>query len=269
MDIKYDRYLIAFLDILGFKQVCKVSNETEGTSKLNEIYEICFRSIENLKNIDGKKEIKSFIISDSIILGMALLPGREKFTAREVADFLLAVGRIQFDLFKAEILLRGGISVGKAYFDLKRKIVVGPAFVDAYELESKGALYPRVIVTPKLINELELQNQVDLILSVNEEYKSSKQRALFNWDSHGDGGLRRLQKDVPFFVDFLRSNEGDISAIRKRCDDTVHLINKMALIGIEHYSKYKWLEDYWLTTYGQALGCYDGKTVLELIAIQD
>ena len=50
------------------------------------------------------------------------------------------------------ILLRGGITVGQLCH--KDNIVYGPAMVEAYELESKSAIYPRVIVSEKFYLQL-------------------------------------------------------------------------------------------------------------------
>lgn len=48
------------------------------------------------------------------------------------------------------IVCRGAIAYGKFYHD--DKYLFGPALVDAYETESKAAMYPRVIVDKSVIN---------------------------------------------------------------------------------------------------------------------
>ncbi|WP_142696467.1 hypothetical protein [Bdellovibrio sp. NC01] len=197
---------------------------------------------------------------------MKIPEGQTSFTPKEVADFLIAIGRIQFDLFLSEIPLRGGVSIGKVHFDLNQKVVIGPAYIEAYELELQ-AKYPRVIVSSRLIKELNLETHADLILCVNQIYQDSGQQALYNWDRFGDNGLGKLQKDIPFFIDFLRAKEGRIQVIQDRLDDHVEILNKLTIDNPNHYLKYKWLQDYWLTTYGQALGKYDGKTVRYLTSI--
>jgi hypothetical protein len=52
--------------------------------------------------------------------------------------------RIQIKLIGYEILLRGGIVVGKLLHE--NNIMFGPAFNQAYDLESKSALYPRIVI---------------------------------------------------------------------------------------------------------------------------
>ena len=42
-------------------------------------------------------------------------------------------------------LIRGGITIGKLYHNATQGVVFGEALVEAYNLESKDAIYPRVI----------------------------------------------------------------------------------------------------------------------------
>ncbi|PDZ55088.1 hypothetical protein CON15_23105 [Bacillus cereus] len=57
---------------------------------------------------------------------------------------LLVVVHIQLEMMRKGILMRGGLAVGLLCHN--DNIVYGPAMVEAYELESKLAIYPRVVV---------------------------------------------------------------------------------------------------------------------------
>ena len=63
--------------------------------------------------------------------------------------------------YNNRVIVRGGIARGGLIHD--KEMVVGPAMVDAYLLESKKAVYPRIIISEELKNEFEvnLQEYVD------------------------------------------------------------------------------------------------------------
>lgn len=66
------------------------------------------------------------------------------FAKEQVARLAAAAMRIGF-------LLRGGATVGPVHH--KRGVVFGKAMVEAHKLESRHAIYPRVIVSRKLYSQ--------------------------------------------------------------------------------------------------------------------
>ena len=56
---------------------------------------------------------------------------------------------------KERIVFRGGISYGDAYIDLNRSMFFGEAINKAYQLESKSALHPRIVVEPEVAEKVE------------------------------------------------------------------------------------------------------------------
>lgn len=52
-----------------------------------------------------------------------------------------------------DVLVRGGIARGQLIHD--RIMVVGPAMIEAYRLESKEAFYPRIIIEKELKDQIE------------------------------------------------------------------------------------------------------------------
>ena len=53
-------------------------------------------------------------------------------------------------LISNDILCRGAVTYGKLIHT--KEMIFGPALVQAYETESKAALYPRIILSEDLIN---------------------------------------------------------------------------------------------------------------------
>ncbi len=137
--IKYETKIVAFLDVLGFKRI--VINDDN--SILERYYTIIKNQLQNLQNTEGK--IESFIVSDSIIL----------ITETDISNFtslLILIAKIQAVLGTQNIWLRGGISIGKIHFDKNSALIVGDGLINAYLLEEKLAIFPRVLIDTKIIN---------------------------------------------------------------------------------------------------------------------
>ena len=63
--ITYEKSYVAFLDVLGFKNLV-FSKSKEDKEKLEKYFGIVNSAIEYLESIPSKKDIGSIIISDSI-----------------------------------------------------------------------------------------------------------------------------------------------------------------------------------------------------------
>lgn len=166
--LKYQRSLIAFIDILGFKEIVKQSEAD--SSKI----ELLFSVLQYLKdwekpdkwNLDligieedaQKKGVHNFDIigktnstsfSDSIVVTVKV-----DENANEMASTLIAnLSYIGALLMEKGILLRGGMTIGNIIHS-GNGTVFGQGLIDAYQLESKSAIYPRIILSDVLIREL-------------------------------------------------------------------------------------------------------------------
>ncbi|KUH41411.1 hypothetical protein [Bacillus mycoides] len=141
----YEERIIVFIDILGFKNhinqtvqdpsfFVKMQNVLNYLSKLKH---------DNDNGILAQKEIgrEVTVFSDSIVVSYPInLPG-------SVFYLLLDIVHLQLEMLSYGILMRGGVTVGKLCHD--DNIVYGPAMIEAYELESNVAVYPRVVVDKK------------------------------------------------------------------------------------------------------------------------
>lgn len=146
----YIERIVAFVDILGFKNLV---NESLYSSEAAE------RIYKALQLIYGRKqdnEADSFmgmqkygvevsVFSDSIVISYPLNYDGGLFF------ILLDVIHLQLELACLGILIRGGIAIGLLYHN--GQIVYGPAMNQAYLLESRYAVYPRIILCEQTINE--------------------------------------------------------------------------------------------------------------------
>ena len=136
--------IVAFVDILGFKNMVDNSLKSQQSAEnlhkaLERIYELKKHN-ERLNDIESLHEfgVEISTFSDSIIISYPIdFEGGLFFIIMELIH-------LQIDLVFYGILIRGGLSIGLLYH--KENIVYGPAMNDAYYLESKCAIYPRIII---------------------------------------------------------------------------------------------------------------------------
>lgn len=234
--IEYEKNFIAFLDVLGFKNMISSSDLT----KVNKYFGIVNSAIGYLKDIPSKKDIGSIVISDSIILTVPC--SGDKVEA--LRHLCVAIGLIQQNLAIEGIWLRGAITYGDAYFNAEDSQIVGPAYINAYLLEEQMAKYPRVILDNKLVHELGFKNSMQLIDSVNKanegwlDYRNWGERVLFEWV----GSINRVPKDLPLFIDYLSPllEKEDWSSMTKIVENVQENMYSDSRI----YGKFKWLADY-------------------------
>ena len=101
-------------------------------------------------------------ISDSIFLTLNTDTLGFEFFVEVVRDLQLA-------FIKNGLLLRGGIAFNQHFQN--GKVTYSPALVDAYELETKSAFFPRIVihqaVIAKLGNEKKLEEVINKKLLIN------------------------------------------------------------------------------------------------------
>ena len=242
-EIEYEESFVAFLDVLGFKQMIRSQNRT----KVNKYFGIVNSAIEYLNTIPSKSEIGSIVISDSVILAVPNNGDREE-KINKLRQLCIAVGLIQQNLAVEGIWLRGAISCGDTYFSSSENQIVGPAYIDAYILEEQLAINPRVILDSKLIPKLDYDNASKLIDDINKsdlgglEYSNWGSRVLFEWTDPTGGLVTEIPQDLPLFIDYLSplieaENRNSVNKVLKHVQKNMYSDSRV-------YSKYRWVADY-------------------------
>lgn len=243
--MNYETHLVAFLDILGFSNIC-ISSETSefDRKKLSEIFKYCNQIKDTFPTTTGKQRIHSTIVSDSIVL--TLKTEDETPTINEIRNFALAAGQFQYSLGENGIWLRGGISCGPLYVNLDEKQIVGPALIRAVNLEKNVAKYPRIVSDTTLMIKAGMQNAVEFRKEVNKYSDGSRLSPFYVANTMMDSiGIPQISNDVPFIIDFMCS---------ARPASPLKIAEYVAagLRGpIVHYEKYRWLADYILAFHRQ------------------
>lgn len=203
--VEYKKGFVAFIDVLGFKDM--IYNPNQENNKVKKYLIIVNEQIMMLNKLQN---FKSIIISDSIILSTEIneyVPMKNNI----LTLFILCniIKTIQQNLAKNDIWLRGAISYGEIYFDDVIKQVIGKGYINAFLLESNYALYPRIILDNKLIDYLRFKTSEECITKINEY----REELLYSWKRNAsspqdiDKQLNDIKKDVPLFIDFIEGLE--------------------------------------------------------------
>lgn len=146
-EAKLDFYVVAFVDLLGFSQM--VESDCKSPDGKQIYLEKLYRLHLKIRNEAKKLAVNIVQFSDSIILSTP-------WQGIDFGEFCKIVQQMQRDLFLEGLLCRGGIAVGKHFFD--DGFLFSNGLIDAYKLESSRAETPRIIVSEDLLS---LYFQVD------------------------------------------------------------------------------------------------------------
>jgi len=147
--MNYEDRIICFIDFLGFKKHINSSINNDGfdiheqIEKINDAFDSIYMFLlENTPGDIANKRATNF--SDSVVVS---LPHQE---SGGISEILYEVLLLQINLIFKGFLLRGGVTRGKLIHENHK--VFGPGIIDAYEMESQAALYPRIIIKESVID---------------------------------------------------------------------------------------------------------------------
>jgi hypothetical protein len=143
---KYSESLIAFLDVLGVKQLIldhTGGREQHAIDKIEEMRKIVETSVKVLADRD---DFYLLHISDSFV-----------FLCKPT-DILILIGllaTIQTRIIdECHFLLRGAVTIGDAIIRERGNFIIGPAYIQAYQLQENDAVYPRIIVDARAVKAI-------------------------------------------------------------------------------------------------------------------
>lgn len=146
--IKETEKYVAFIDILGYKNKidkCEENGNLKDAALLNLIM--------NNNHIDAADELITFVFSDCMyIVGDKLEKVLELIACISIQ--LLTASEIELsNSEQTEInLIRGAITKGNLIVNENLNMLLGPAVNETYILESQIAIYPRIIISDKIMD---------------------------------------------------------------------------------------------------------------------
>ena len=178
-DKSFDEYVIVYIDFLGMKEKMNIQS---GFDSLQIIKYLLYNTEYVAKCISQINKIQDFIIkifSDNIVIAQKVNP---QIVGDQINSIVNLVWSLQFwALVQFGYTMRGGITVGELYID--ERVVWGKGLIEAYQLENDLAVYPRIIVSRRLVNLFDdnRENTLNLYALIKKDF------------------------DGLFFVDFLRA----------------------------------------------------------------
>ncbi len=150
LPIAYEDRVLAFVDILGWKEAITRSEKDpavlQGLGAALALLREAPRLWEHAqKNPDIALVPTATQFSDTLVLSEPSSDGAASRIAQRVRDYC-------WRMLLAGYLTRGAITLGRLYHD--GSVVVGPALVEAHGLEQKVAIYPRIVLAPKIVEML-------------------------------------------------------------------------------------------------------------------
>ena len=133
-------HVVAFIDILGSSQILKSDDEKAIKDYLRGIDGLYIQSLNNVS--DGVR-----MFSDNILIYS------DGATEDDVYSVVSSVANIQWSVMKEfNLFIRGGVVIGRLdkIPEKDSDYIIGKAIVEAYELESSVAIYPRVVVSKEV-----------------------------------------------------------------------------------------------------------------------
>ncbi|WP_144657845.1 hypothetical protein [Achromobacter dolens] len=140
MPVELKQHYVAFLDLLGFKEMVNEDVASENQNYLTKLFR-CHQNAARIFQDDLACSVTQF--SDSIVVSKPFDSGSFEWFVNRVAEF-------QRLLLDEGLLCRGGVAVNKHFSNGTFTFSAG--LIDAYLIESSSARYPRVVIAPDVMD---------------------------------------------------------------------------------------------------------------------
>ena len=165
MKIENKNSIVAFIDILGFKNIIELNNNNNDNLIINQLQKALdqaykktiylmskiFSKIDKIDNSNLENRLKVRQFSDNIFFSVDF----ENDEEYELSVYFIALisASYQREMLSNNFYVRGGIAEGQNYFG--ENMIFSKALVQAYEIENKQAIYPRIVIQKSIIAKLE------------------------------------------------------------------------------------------------------------------
>jgi hypothetical protein len=185
-----DSAIVAFLDILGFRSLVRThGNREEIVEQLNDAMKRSlewFGGMESFRGTpDAEWKVRTF--SDCLSVAKPATDLGIIMTLDALSDFIR-------EMISSGFPIRGGIAIGS--YSESKFMLFSQAQIEAFDLESKKASNPRVLVSQDLrdrinaIEDDELRQSIKEYLIVDEDSKLFLNYLLFQEEDHWQSGHR-------------------------------------------------------------------------------
>lgn len=210
--------------MMGFESALRKKENTKISTYLE--------TVDNLSKNDTK--IITFSISDSVVV----LKKMENNMKETLKNLIKIIASFQIECAIKGIWTRGALTLGNVTYDETKNRVYGIPLAEAYHIEKTYAIYPRVIVDPKVLRNISI--------------KSTEYSTLNLYDHQNNGIITNsvnlsIQDDYPFINFFGFS----VNQVREDYDltEATKIFNSLKYVynsDIQFHSKFCWLRKYFI-----------------------
>lgn len=236
--MKYENRVVAFIDILGFKSLLDETTGKDGSDNEENIDALisAYKTIkdvweadENFGSLSKPTSRKVSIFSDSIVVSF------EVGETSQVFSTLLDIKHLIMSLIYRKILCRGAVALGK--FIHTDDFLFGPALVEAYILESKAAMYPRIILDRDIIEAASINKP--------SRHTSDDERSYVE-------SLLEQDSDGMYYIDYFFKARAELDDPEYDFPEYIKILGgiiRKGLMGSSHHGKadlrikYSWMRE--------------------------
>jgi hypothetical protein len=193
----FEEHYCAFLDILGYKEHSKqfFTNKINLYGRFKRALEHAHTLNKNSKLFVNNDLLKVRFFSDSIVLSH---PVHEQ--SEDAVFNILQMCKVLSTFLSYEgLFLRGAISKGKHFErqdnELNASFLCSEALQEAYELESKHAVYPRILIHEKVIADLSGMTTAFVAKDLDYYFLHFSPQ-IVNIDGHNLGDVMKELEDI-------------------------------------------------------------------------
>jgi hypothetical protein len=236
----YTERYVTFADILGFADIVKDSGSSP--RRQDALVNALIEAGTYEPGLNASDDVQFQTFSDSIVMSSAS-------TTSGLIHILASLADLSIRLLRDGLLIRGAIAKGSLY--LKGSIMFGPAFLEAYGIESKIAIFPRIVMSRE----------------VHQDFKRIEGGLTFPQIRLADDGPPFLHvfakfgmfNEVEPTIDFV--NSPDVLNAQQ-CQRSIQSALDASIYEPRHYEKLRWLAIYWNRTVAAS-----GGRVLEAVRL--
>jgi hypothetical protein len=196
--IGYRDSVVSFIDILGFRGLLEQQSDPNVIADVViKVRDALSPEGSNRRKGDPKGRLISravgFSLSDAVV---RIRPFDTAYRDGALFHELLDLMHAQGQLLSQGIVIRGAVTVGRAYAHRTNDLAFGPAVAEAYEWESQRAVYPRIVLTERALSAYDSDKR----LRAESEQKETK-------------SLLSQSEDGLYFIDYIKGLEGEYDHI--------------------------------------------------------
>jgi hypothetical protein len=157
---QYEKTLLVYLDIMGFKDLIEES-ATDSTR-----VDLIIHTLRRMKRqaeiqMPGALKTKTKTQNFSDLIVRATYPQPHQNLIQQISGECWLLAAVQCDLVVSNgVLLRGGMCLNDLYMD--DDLVFGPALVTSYQLGERVAMFPRIVIDPPIMDSEKLNPTLQL-----------------------------------------------------------------------------------------------------------